>query len=63
MEYIELREADIQQGMISVQNEINSLLGQFNESAESAQKSMDTQISRSRTLTAELRGATKKYTE
>lgn len=61
MEYIELRESDVQQAMSKMENETNLLLKEVNSRATNVLRQTGTQISRSKMLTAELRQATKKY--
>ena len=61
MEYIELRESDVQQGMSKMEKEMSLLVKDVNSRATNLLRQTGTQTSRSKMLTAELREATKKY--
>ena len=58
MQYIDLREKDIQSAMVQVENEISrstkNEISQSNESWENARKHVKSQLSKSRLLSSEL---------
>mmetsp|Transcript_26854 Transcript_26854/g.39781 ORF Transcript_26854/g.39781 Transcript_26854/m.39781 type:complete len:290 (-) Transcript_26854:254-1123(-) len=61
MEYIELRESDVQQGMSKMEKEMSLLVKDVNSRVSNVLRQTGTQTSRSKMLTAELGEATKKY--
>lgn len=61
MEYIEIRESDVQRGMTKVDSEMDFLLQEINSRLRNVRKRTSAQSSRSKMLTAELREATGRY--